>query len=375
MAHVTPVLYNASNNSTTAPTHQQALLIAAALRWGNNAKCCTCWGGCLISLGLGFEAVWCGAGWVVFPSGHPLRQASCFFGRLRLPCLHGVWSAVFPPRHRRSPVSTLNALWCSSPTILSTCVSLLAPFCFWTADARRSCLDVYRAFSIAFGSNVCKQGSGSSDDGDDLGVRGESLAAKRERREAKRARKEARREARGHKKHKSDRRDSADDHHRKKHKKDKKDDRGEGRDRKQESSAGDYRNGRDRAGADGYGESRRNGRDRGSPTTTGRASGGGGGGADADGTWERGARPSGDASFGASSALSAPPRQGEAPAPLSTGNVMDWRGLGGRGAGGRGGRGRGRGTGRGGREGGRGGGRGGRGGEGMNSLGGMDRRR
>lgn len=107
-----------------------------------------------------------------------------------------------------------------------------------------------------------------------------------------------------------------------------------------------------------------------------------GGGADAS-SWERGARAPGDGLSGGTpfSSFSQPSSRAAAaapPQPMSTGNVMDWRGLGGRGASGRGG-GRGRGDGRGRRDGGGrgGGGRqgGGRGRGGLNSIGGMDRRR
>eukprot|EP00904_Undaria_pinnatifida_P004248 jgi/Undpi1/13824/HiC_scaffold_9.g03475.m1 len=223
-----------------------------------------------------------------------------------------------------------------------------------------------------------EKGSASSDDSENGGggVPGESAAAKQKRREAKKERKELRRKARERKKKD---RDSAADHGSKKKKKHHKKDGGKG-DKSSKSHADDSKRKKGDLEANGLGaNARRDGRDRESA----------GGGADAAGVWERGTRAPGD---GASSAsLFAPaqaPSRAPAPQSLSTGNVMDWRGLGGGGAGGRGGRGGGRGRegggrggGRGGREGGRGGGMGGRGdggrgdGGSRNSLGGMDRRR
>ncbi|CAB1118070.1 unnamed protein product [Ectocarpus sp. CCAP 1310/34] len=224
-----------------------------------------------------------------------------------------------------------------------------------------------------------EQGSGSSDESDGAGgTLGESAAAKKERREAKRKRKEARADARERKKRDKESSaggDGSDGYHKKKKskhhrkdkkKEDKKEGRAHGKDNKTRSSE-NPRAGNGGRGEEKVGERHDHRRDKEPPTS--RSSG-----ADASGAWERGARAPGDGPYSGGPPFSSSSQpSGRAPAlappvPLSSGNVMDWRGLGGRGAGGRGG-GKGGGRGRGAPQ------SGGRGTEGMNSMGGMDRRR
>ncbi|CAM9138578.1 unnamed protein product [Hapterophycus canaliculatus] len=239
------------------------------------------------------------------------------------------------------------------------------------------------------------KGSASSDDSDDDGkTLGMSAAVKAERREAKRKRKEARAEARERKKRHKDSAEGASgenssSHHKKKtkkskhHKKDKKKD--DTKESRRGDSSGSQQNTSKRSNgraSDESGSTRHDhGREKEPPLARD-------GGADGGGSWERGARAPGDGPTGSGAPFSfssQPSGRAAASVPptsrsTGTGNVMDWRGLGGRGSGGRGGgRGGARGGGRGGSEGGgRGGGgrqSGGRGSEGRNSMGGMDRLR
>ncbi|CAM9711942.1 unnamed protein product [Sphacelaria rigidula] len=229
-----------------------------------------------------------------------------------------------------------------------------------------------------------EKGSGSSDDDSGLdggGLAGESAEEKRKRKEAKRARKEARRDKRERKKHKDEKKkknnkDSVEHRHRtgdtsdgykKRKKHTKKDGRGdgEGGDGDTSTTGSTNKRRRDNGNDDrsyNVGESSRADaaqvweRGQGAPKR------GGGGGGDSGGSYGSGSAAAGRA---------------EAPPSLSLGNVLDWRGLAGQ-SGGRGGRdggrrgGGGRGAGGGGRDGGR-SDRGGR--SGINSFGGMDRRR